>query len=74
MLSVVNLDEFILFFQLFCRFDTREEGHRAAGLQSVSLFITKGYNPKERERVGGLVTHIFMVIAATLHKYVTNIS
>ena len=54
MLSVVNLDEFILFFQLFCRFDTREEGRRAAGLQSVSLFITK-----EREKVGGLITVIF---------------
>lgn len=60
MLSVVNLDEFILlFFQLFCRSDTREEGRRAAGLQSVSLFITKGYNPKEREKVGGLITVIF---------------
>lgn len=60
MLSVVNLDELILlFFQLFCRLDTREEGHRAAGLRSVSLSITKGYNPKERENVGGLVTVIF---------------
>lgn len=60
MLSVVNLDEFILlFFQLFCRSDTREEGRRAAGPQSVSLFITKGYNPKEREKVGGLITVIF---------------
>ena len=60
MLSVVNIDEFILlFFQLFCRFDTREEGCRAADLRSVSLSITKGYNPKERENVGGLVTVIF---------------
>ena len=56
MLSVVSLGEFIvLFFQLFCRFDTREKGLREAGLWSISLSITKGYNPREKKNVGELV-------------------